>query len=235
VAGATPQLTIVDDAASAAARGAALIAAQLRTRAQDHGRATLAVSGGRTPQRMLELLARDTLPWERLDVLQVDERVVADGHAERNATQARAALAAPIARHPERFHWMPVTAPDLDAAARDYASTLRAVAGDDPVLDVVHLGLGADGHTASIFPGSAVAEETRAAVAVTDERLGRRRMTLTLPVLDRARLILWIVTGTDKRDALARLIAGDPALIASRVRRNGAVIVADLEAAAAIT
>jgi 6-phosphogluconolactonase len=129
---------------------------------------------------------------------------------------------------------MPVTASDLEAAAEEYAATLRAVTGSEPTLDVVHLGLGADGHTASLFPGSAAAAETRAATAVTEVRLGRRRMTLTLPVLNRARLILWIVTGKDKRDALARLVAGDAALVASRVRRDGAVIVADLEAAAAI-
>lgn len=229
-----PHLTIVDDAEAAAAEGAALIAAQLRTSAAERGRASLAVSGGRTPRRMLELLARDALPWDRIDVLQVDERVAPDSHVDRNATAARRAFAAQIARFPERFHFMPVTSPDLDAAAAAYAATLHTVAGSDPELDVVHLGLGGDGHTASLFAGSAAASETRAHVVVTEEQLGRRRMTLTLPALDRARLILFIVTGRDKRTALARLLAGDPALVASRVRRDGAVIVADLEAASAI-
>ena len=229
-----PELAVVDDAAAAAAQGAALIGAQLRAGVAERGRAALAVSGGRTPQRMFEILAREPLPWERIDVLQVDERVVPDGHAERNATQAGAAFAGPMARHPQSFHWMPVADADLDAAAARYAATLHTVAGREPLLDVVHLGLGADGHTASIFPGSALADETRVDVAATGEHLGRRRMTLTLPVINRARLILWVVTGADKCDALARLLAGDPSLVASRVRRRGAVIVADLEAARAI-
>lgn len=120
---------------------------------------------------------------------------------------------------------MPVENPGLDAAAA-YARTLRGLAGNPPTLDIVHLGLGADGHTASLFPGSPLVDETRAEVAVTGEQLGRRRMTLTLPVLNRARHIVWVITGADKAATLARMLAGDSAIVASRVRRSGAVIVA---------
>ncbi|HET8696115.1 MAG TPA: 6-phosphogluconolactonase, partial [Gammaproteobacteria bacterium] len=194
-----------------------------------------AVSGGRTPQRMLTLLARVDLPWDRVDVFQVDERVAPPGDADRNAQQLRAAFAAQVATAPECFHFMPVEGADLAAGAADYARALAAAAGHPPALDAVHLGLGADGHVASLFPGSALLEETRAAVAVTPEaHAGRRRMTLTLPVLGRARLVLFLVTGADKRAALARLMANDSGLVASRVPTVRAVVVADLEAAPSI-
>jgi 6-phosphogluconolactonase len=230
-----PRLEVQADAAAAAGRAAELIAAQLREGLATRGRATLAVSGGRTPERMLELLARTELPWDRVDVFQVDERVAPAGDPDRNALQLRRAFAAQLAAGPERLHFMPVEAPDLIAGAAAYARALAAAAGDPPTLDVVHLGLGADAHVASLFPGSALLEETRSAVAVTPEaHAGRRRMTLTLPVLGRARLVLLLVTGADKRWALARLTANDSGLVASRLRPARAVIVADLEAAPSI-
>jgi 6-phosphogluconolactonase len=229
-----PELVVVQDAAAAAHCGATLIVADLQRRATDTGHATLAVSGGRTPQAMLVAIAAAALPWDRIDVLQVDERVAPPNDADRNATDQRRAFAAQLKRWPERFHWMPVEQPDLDAAAGAYARALAEAAGAPPTIDVVHLGLGSDGHTASLFPGSPLVDALGPDVAVTAEYLGRRRMTLTLPVINRARLILWTVTGADKLEALARLVAGDPELVASRVRRSGALIVADLEAAQSI-
>ena len=220
---------------AAAARSASLISAELRERIAARGRATLAVSGGRTPERMFERLAADNLPWQRIEVFQVDERVAPAGHADRNALQIERAFAAPLAAEPERFHFMPVESPDLSAASAAYERALEAAAGTPPVLDVVHLGLGADGHTASLFGGSPLLEEARAAVAVTPEpHAGRRRMTLTLPVLSRARLVVFVVTGADKRGVLARLLERDANLVASRVRPERAVLVADLEAARSI-
>ena len=180
--------------------------------------------------QMLRLLAVEVLPWERLHVFQVDERVAPATHPERNAQPARAAFAAPLAAHPERFHWMPVEAADLAAAAREYAGELAAVAGTPPALDVIQLGLGDDGHTASIFPDDP--ELYRAdGVAVTAIERGWRRMTLTMPVINRARSLVWLVTGRGKQDALARLRRSDPAIVASRVRRADAVVFADIEAA----
>jgi 6-phosphogluconolactonase len=231
----TPRLEVQADAAAAAARAAKLIAAQLREDLGERGRATLAVSGGRTPERMLELLAREELAWDRIDVFQVDERVAPAGHADRNALQLRRTFAGRLAALPERFHFMPVESPSLSAGAAEYARELAAAAGDPPTLDVVHLGLGTDGHVASLFPGSALLDETRAPVAVTpDVHAGRRRMTLTLPVLARARLVVLLVTGADKREALARLTANDRRLVASRLRPAHTAIVADLEAAPSI-
>ncbi len=218
------------DAAAAAREAAAFIAERLRIAASARDTASLAISGGRSPAQMLRLLAAEPLPWERVHVFQVDERVASAGHPDRNAEDARAAFAAPLAAHPEHFHWMPVEAPDLAAGARDYARALGAVAGTPPELDIVHLGLGDDGHTASIFPGASELGGT-GDVAVTALEGGRRRMTLTMPAINRARSIVWLVTGRGKREALARLRRAEPTIVASRVRRAGAVVFADIEAA----
>jgi 6-phosphogluconolactonase len=241
---ARPEIEVMPSAASVAERAAELLARYVRDDVARNGRATLAVSGGRTPQRMFEILAATSLPWQLLDVFQVDERIAPRGHADRNATQIAAALAGPLLRHADAFHWMPVEGADLDAAARRYADALRSAAGAPPALGTVHLGLGADGHAASIFPGSPLADahaggEPRADapdgdVAVTGEHLGQRRMTLTLPAINGARRILWVVTGVDKQLALAGLVAGDPNIVGTGVRRSGAVILADADAAALI-
>ena len=224
-------IEVLPDPDAVAARGAELLAAYIEEDSA-RGGATLALSGGRTPQSVLERLATLDLPWGRLSVFQVDERIAPQDHPDRNRTHAVAALHAPIERHPASFRWMPVEESNLDAAARRYADALRAAAGSPPALGTVHLGLGADGHTASLFPGSPLVAERKRDVVVTEPHLGRRRMTLTLPVLNRARRILWIVTGDDKRTALAGLMAGDARVVASRVRRDGALVLADAAAAA---
>ena len=224
-------IEVLPDADAVAARGAELLASYLEEDAA-RGGATLAVSGGRTPQNVFERLAQLELPWDRISVFQVDERIAPANHADRNRTQAAAAFRAPIETHPESFRWMPVEERDIDAAARRYADALRSAAGSPPALGTVHLGLGADGHTASLFPGSPLVAERKRDVVVTEPHLGRQRMTLTLRVLNRARRILWLVTGADKRTALAGLVAGDDRVVGSRVRRDGALVLADAEAAA---
>jgi 6-phosphogluconolactonase len=221
-----PAIEILESAAAVNARGAEVIAAALAAAVAERGRATLAVSGGRTPAPMLAQLAAIDLPWERIDLFQVDERIAPRGHAERNATMIEAAFA----RTAVRAHWMPVDRSDLEAAADDYARELELAAGSPATLDVAHLGLGADGHTASLFPGS-TALAARADVAATEPRNGWRRLTLTLGVLNRARTIVWLVCGRDKGTAIAALAQGDASLVASRVRASGALILADLEAA----
>jgi 6-phosphogluconolactonase len=126
---------------------------------------------------------------------------------------------------------MPVESPDLEAAAEQYARTLRSIAGSPPVLDLIHLGLGPDGHTASLVPGDPVLEVVQADVGVTNPYLGRRRMTLTYPTINRARRLLWLVTGSEKTAMLARLRGGDPSIPAGRVRQERALVLADRAAA----
>jgi 6-phosphogluconolactonase len=227
---ATPALEVAENAEAVAQRAADWLAERLQEARMLRGHATLAVSGGGTAPRALALLAARDRSWENVDVFQVDERVAPGGHPDRNAVAQRAAFARKLQHHPERIHWMPVEEAELDAAAAAYERELAAHAGAPPVLDVVHLGIGEDGHTASLFPASPQLDAATL-IAGTGEHHGRRRMTMTLPLINRARQILWIVTGIKKRSVLARLLRGDPALVASRVRRTAALILADVEAA----
>ncbi|MGH8886621.1 MAG: 6-phosphogluconolactonase [Egibacteraceae bacterium] len=204
-----------------AARGAALVAEVVGRAIQARGVAAVAFSGGSTPAPLFAQLARHDLPWGRVHVFQVDERVAPDGHPDRNLAVLRANL---LDHVPADAHPMPVTAADLHGAARDYAALLRAVCGG--VLDLVHLGLGDDGHTASWPPGDPVVDAP-GDVAVVGTYRGRVRMTLTPVMVNRARRILWLVDGADKASVLARLLSGDDALPAARVRRRDSLVLAD--------
>lgn len=221
------KVEVVPDADAVAARGAAVIAATAREAVRSRGRFTCAFSGGRTPWQMLRRLAREDLPWEAVSIFQVDERVAADGDPARNLTHLTQSLCAlPPQRRPTVYP-MPVQAVDLDEAARAYAQTIRSVAGPAAVLDMVHLGVGADGHVASLFPADAALALTDADVALAGPYLGHRRMTLTLPIVNRARTVLWLVTGEDKHAALARLVAADATIPAGCVDRRNAWLIAD--------
>lgn len=214
----------------AAARAAAgRIAAEARRAVLERDRCVLALSGGRTPRRMLEALGDEDVPWQAVHVLQVDERLAPEGDPARNLTQLRACLLDRTALPASHLHAMPVE--DPDAGARAYAATLAELAGSPPRLDLVQLGLGDDGHTASLVPDDPVLEERRASVALTAAPYrGRRRMTLTFPVLDAARRVLWLVTGAGKAPALERLLRADPAIPAGRVARERALLLADRQA-----
>ncbi len=220
-------LEVLPDAEAVARAAAGLIAREARAAVAERGRFVLAVSGGRTPWRMLEFLAHEDLPWAALHVAQVDERVAPPGDPDRNLTHLQASLLARAPLPPAHLHAMPVEQPDLEAAARAYAATLGALAGSPPVLDLAHLGLGPDGHTASLVPGDPVLDVRDRDVALTGVYQGRRRMTLTYPMLNRSRRILWLVTGEDKRDMLAKLCGADPAIPAGRVNPAAAVVLAD--------
>jgi 6-phosphogluconolactonase len=132
---------------------------------------------------------------------------------------------------PEQIHAMPVEEPDLNGAAARYSMTLQQIAGSPPVLDLVHLGLGPDGHTASLIPGDPVLDVADADVALTTVYQGRRRMTLTYPMLNRTRRVLWLVTGHDKAEMVGRLYAGDSSIPAGRIHRDRALVLADRAAA----
>jgi 6-phosphogluconolactonase len=228
------KIDICPDAESAAAAAAAFIAAEARAAAAARGRFVLAVSGGRTPALMLRDLAGEEVPWRSVQVVQVDERLAPEGHPARNLNLLREGLLAHGPLRPEQVHAMPVELADPEEAARRYARTLEEVAGSPPTLDLAHLGLGADGHTASLVPGDAALEVTAADVALSGAYQGWRRMTLTYPVLARARRILWLVTGAEKAEALERLYARDRSIPAGRVPGDHAQVIADRAAAAGL-
>src|SRR5215472_15082592 len=224
-------LEVMADPQATAERAAAIIAADARAAAAARGKFAMAVSGGHTPWVMLRALANENVPWAAVQVFQVDERVAPDGDPDRNLTHLQESLLAhaPIKR--EQIHAMLVSLPDLDAAAKQYSATLHDVLGTPPVLDLAHLGLGPDGHTASLVPGDPVLNITDADVGVTGVYMGHRRMTLTYPMLNRSRKILWLLTGAEKAAMLPRLQAGDPTIPAGRISSSHAVVLADKAAA----
>jgi 6-phosphogluconolactonase len=218
---------ILNDADAVAVRAAAVIATAARDAVAQRGKFLMAVSGGRTPWMMLRALADEPLPWSNIQVFQVDERIAPDGNPDRNLLHIRESLLAHSPLQPAQIHAMPVTANDLEEAARNYAAVLERIAGRPPVLDLVHLGLGPDGHTASLIPGDQVLKVADLDVALTGIYHGRRRMTLTYPVLNRSRQILWVVTGAEKSLMLKRLCDGDPSIPAGRISREHALVLAD--------
>ena len=225
------KIEILADADAVARKAAEIIAAEARLAVAERGRFVMAVSGGRTPWQMLRALANEKLPWKSVHVVQVDERVEAAGDPDRNLTHLHETLLEHSPLRREQIHAMAVESPDLEAAAKRYAMTLQGIAGAPPVLDLAHLGLGPDGHTASLVPGDPVLKVTDADVALTGVYQGSRRMTLTYPILNRARRILWLVTGSDKVTALARLRDGDALIPAGRIQRDQALLIADRAAA----
>src|SRR6267143_795272 len=225
------KVEVLEDADSVARAAAATIAADARAAIAARGRFALAVSGGHTPWIMLRVLAEEEIPWAGVHVFQTDERVAPAGDPDRNLTHLRESLLQHAPLRPEQIHAMPVEAADLQAAPARYALALREIAGSPPALDLVHLGLGPDGLTASLVPGDAVLDVTDGDVAVTGVYQGRRRMTLTYPIINRARRILWLVTGNEKAGALVRLHKSDPSIPAGRIRQDRAVVFADRAAA----
>lgn len=222
---------VFDTPESVARKAADTIAADARSAIAARGRYAVAVSGGHTPWIMLRALADEDLSWKSVHVFQVDERVAPAGDPDRNLTHLRESFLRHAPLPPENMHAMPVDAADLDAAAREYALSLRKILGSPAVLDLAHLGLGPDGHTASLVPEDPVLTVTDADVAVTGLYQGRRRMTLTYPVLNRALRVLWVVTGGEKVEMLRRLLDGDESIPAGRIRRDNALLLADRPAA----
>ncbi len=223
----TLRVEALDDDGAVARRAAALIAGEARAAVQTRGRFTLAVSGGRTPWQMLRELAHEDMPWSHTHLFQVDERVAPAGDAARNLTHIRDSLLAAAPLPAQNLHAMPVDGDDLDAAAHRYAATLKRIAGTPAVIDLVHLGLGPDGHTASLVPGDAVLRVDDADVALTAPYQGHRRMTLTYPLLNRARRVLWLATGSEKQAMVARLRAADASIPAGRVEQAHALLLCD--------
>ena len=213
-------LEVAGDEKAASRRAAELIAAAGEEAVAERGRYAWAMSGGRSPWAMLAILGDlEGMPWEQTELFQVDERVAAPGDQDRNLTHMVLGLSM---AHQATLRPMPVTQRDLEAAAREYEASLP------DRFDLIHLGLGPDGHTASLVPNDPVLEVKDRRVALTGtEYQGHRRMTLTYPTLNEARQVLWLVTGPDKREPLQKLLAGDESIPAGRVHNETMVVVAD--------
>jgi len=225
------KLEVYSNADEVAQKAAALLAAEARAAVAARGMFVMAVSGGHTPWQMLRALAGEDVPWRFVHVVQVDERIAPPGNPDRNLTHLRESLLEHAPLNPEHIHAMPVESSNLQAACSEYAVTLQNLAGSPPVLDLVHLGLGADGHTASLVPGDPVLDIKDADVALTGIYQKRRRMTLTYPMLNRSRRVLFVVTGEEKASMLPRLLASDAQIPAGRVRSDHALVLADRAAA----
>ncbi len=228
------KIQTLSDADAVAKEAARLIAAEARAAVAARGRFIVAVSGGHTPWQMLRALAVEDVPWRGVHVVQVDERIAPAGDPDRNLTHLRESLLEHAPLPAEQIYAMPVEASDVEAAALSYARVLAQIAGAPPVLDLAHLGLGPDGHTASLVPNDPVLDVVDRDVALTGVYMKRRRMTLTYPMINRSRRILWLVTGAEKVGMLPRLLAADPAIPAGRVRQEQALVLADQPAAAAL-
>jgi 6-phosphogluconolactonase len=225
------QYEIFADESAVAAAAATLIAAEARAAVAARGRFLMAVSGGKTPWAMLRLLAAEDVPWAAVHVFQVDERLAADGDPDRNLTHLHASLLGNAPIPLENIHAMPVTAADPAHGVRDYEETLVRWSGKPPVLDLVHLGLGADGHTASLVPGDPALDCHDRDVAATGVYQNRHRMTLTFPLINRSRRILWLATGAAKIPMVARLLAADATIPAGVVAQENAILFVDKDAA----
>ena len=210
-----------------AAGAAAYLEHEIREALVHHPSYSLAISGGRTPWEMLKILSKADLPWQRVNLFQVDERVAPDGHADRNLTQLFQAIAGTPMVTQLRIFPMPVLAEDLEEGCREYTQVLDEVT-EGKGLDLIHLGLGSDGHTASLVPGDGVMDVQDRLVACTQNLYqGRIRMTLTYPLLNSAKQLLWIVTGSEKQEMVKRLLQQDPSIPAGSIRQENALLMVD--------
>jgi len=223
-------IRVLTNADSVAHEAARLIAERARQDVAARGKFVMAVSGGKTPWQMLRALGYEDVPWKDVHVVQVDERIAPTGHQDRNLTHLRESLLEHAPLSEDHIHAMPVESKDLESAAVSYTMMLCKIAGMPPVLDLVHLGLGSDGHTASLIPEDPVLKVDSREVAITGVYQGRKRMTLTYPILNRSRSILWVITGTEKVPMLKRLLIADSHIPAGRIQRDTALILADQDA-----
>jgi 6-phosphogluconolactonase len=223
------------DADAVAREAAKFIAVEARAAVAARGRFIMAVSGGKTPWQMLRDLADEEIPWANVHVVQVDERIAPAGDPDRNLTHLQESLLSHAPLPPKQIYAMPVEEADLEAAAAGYAKTLQQIAGSPPILDLAHLGLGPDGHTASLVPNDPVLNITDRDVALTGVYQKRRRMTLTYPMLNRSRRILWVATGAEKVGMIVRLRDADASIPAGRIRQDNAILLADRPAAEILT
>jgi len=222
---------VLADGEALAGRAVELIVEAAARAIDERGQFAWAVSGGSTPRRMLELLSeRRDLDWSRTHLFQVDERVAPDGDTDRNATMLDTALLTDSFREhnkPAGIWLMPVTSDDLQAATISYQAEMDEVTGSPVVFDLVQLGMGSDGHTASLIPGDPILAVDDRDVALSEEYQGRIRMSFTWPVLDRAKELLWVIGGESKRDAVQQFLDNDPAIPATLPTQARATVLLD--------
>lgn len=195
---------------------------------------TMAISGGRTPWEMIKKLATEDLPWDRINLFQVDERVAPDGHPDRNLTQLFNSIQDTKLMTQINIFPMHVVAEDIQQACEEYSETIQRVTKNGK-FDLVHLGIGTDGHTASLIPGDGVLNVQDKDVAMTDHPYqGRQRMTLTYPIINRSEKILWVVTGEEKAEMLNKLLQQDPNIPAGKISQHRAILLTEECAAIAL-
>ena len=224
-------LEIFNNSDEVAEKAAQYIEEKIRTAILTKGSFTMAISGGKTPWQMLKILAKAKLRWEKVFLFQVDERVAPDGNEERNLTQLFKSIEGSGIMTRINVFPMHVISENLEEETKAYAEAIEKVA-ENGELDLIHLGMGSDGHTASLIPGDSVCEVAGAAIAMTTQPYqGRMRMTMTYPLINRAKEILWLVTGEEKAEMLQRLLQQDPSIPAGKVNPTHATIFADKAAA----
>ena len=225
---------VYDCAESLARAGAEFLIEVANDASMEKGLFTMALSGGSTPRRMLEIVREtDDVPWEQVHIFQVDERIAPLGHPDRNSVMISGSLLTQSFRNRNRLAglWlMPVETDDHEQAAARYQNQLEQITGQPATLDLILLGLGDDGHTASLVPGDPVLDVTDRDVAITANYRGRQRMTFTRPVIQRARKQLWLVSGANKKRALDQFLSNDSTIPASQVLGVDATVIVDQDA-----
>jgi 6-phosphogluconolactonase len=227
-------IEIFPDATNVAQEAASFIAAEARAAVAQRGRFVMAVSGGKTPWIMLRALATEKVPWEKIHIFQVDERIAPAGSADRNLTHLQESLLSYVPLQPEQIYAMPVEEADSGVAAKKYAHLIESVTGFPVLFDLVHLGLGPDGHTASLIPEDSVLKVIDRDVAITGVYQNHQRMTLTYPAINRSRKILWVVTGAEKTEALRHLLNRETSIPGGVVQQSRATLFADALAAGSL-
>lgn len=226
------RIEMLDNEDLVAQKAASIIAVEASEAVRLRGRFIIAVSGGKTPWKMLRALTDESVPWEKMHILQVDERLAPEGHTDRNMTHFHASIMGHAPVVTGQIYAMQVEDKDPEAAAASYALTIRDITGPSGIIDLIHLGLGTDGHTASLIPGDPVLDVADRDVAPTGFYQGRRRLTLTYPIINRAGKILWLITGSEKNEMLKRLVDKDLSIPAGRISQEHAMVLADKDAAA---
>lgn len=210
-----------------AKEAASYIADRIRENIARKGHFTFAISGGRTPWAMIKELAKEDLPWEKTFLFQVDERIAPDTHPDRNLTQLFKVIEGSKLVLRLNIFPMRVNAEDLSEACADYESHINRMTGNGK-LDLIHLGIGTDGHTASLVPDDPILEVMEKGVDITGNAYqGRLRMSLTYPLINQAEKILWVITGEEKAEMLNRLLHKDQSIPAGKIDQHHAIVLTE--------